>query len=948
MSRAAGVAATLLLSAALLAGCLSEESAGLAVSQAGQGPAVVHDPLLLPDPEIPYPNDLATRYDATSATGRRLNLAQGRPLEVERRLRRTLDRLDGFSTIGPISVAFDGPLDLSTVGPDTVQVYDVTPGSPELGRSIPLDFGGGAFPVTFSPRPIFAFEEHAELPDLLFGPDNDFDGKRISHYEVETNTLIFRPLLPLRERTTYAVVLTRGLLGADGEPIRSSLPFVNHASQTHALLPVADMVQGGASEIGFAWSFTTRSVAADLVAIRRGMDGEGPLSWLKDAHPPSFVSFLDTDVPNDGDGTVEGLPVDPRDHIYTLKPGMLPKLLGVLGLVTGGIDSLKYESVDYFVLGSLRTVDLRGPDGVIWVREGSGEVDHQESEATFLLSVPRATAEHQPPFPVILYNHGARTSRMELILIAESMARAGLAMIGIDAVGHGPFGGDLGKIIEREAPAELTPAVLSALIGGVAQAFLGADYEFDGKDINEILDDLAVHNLFRALFVDGRSTDVDGDGVLLSGDSYFVPSVFELVAAGQQTIADNFMVYRLLSRLEPGAVPAAISEPGKATLEELRPSFMAGDFNADGVLDIGGPDNRYYAMGTSLGGIHTSVLMAVEPGLVTGAPIVSGGGMTDMLVRTNLEGAVDAILAEAMGPAVVACPIEGGEEAALSWNNWALKCRDANTIGSAEEASGLPRVPIVPNGTAELTNLRLLAEALPAFADEDAVHTAAITEAGGFGATVAADIGDPLVLVLRDSDGEEVYRDEFAALREGLGRARNSPRLRRLIQVAQTAMDGSDPLAYARFLLREPIDGVPRNVLHVTDIGDRTVPFSTMVAWDRAVGLHGLDDPGALLITTAFLEHDALAGQKPYWDIDDLSQSGVGLGPLPLIQTTSGVSGVRHAATGHHEFIAVRDPDAPFDNATYFRNQILHFLATDGQEIRDDLCLEDGSCDFLP
>ena len=43
-------------------------------------------------------------------------------------------------------------------------------------------------------------------------------------YERESHTLIAQPLEPLRERTTYAVVVTRRLLDADGEPVGSPIP----------------------------------------------------------------------------------------------------------------------------------------------------------------------------------------------------------------------------------------------------------------------------------------------------------------------------------------------------------------------------------------------------------------------------------------------------------------------------------------------------------------------------------------------------------------------------------------------------------------------------------------------------------------------------------------------------------------------------------------------------
>ncbi|MFT7625991.1 MAG: hypothetical protein ACI9WU_005183, partial [Myxococcota bacterium] len=464
-----------------------------------------------------------------------------------------------------------------------------------------------------------------------------------------------------------------------------------------------------------------------------------------------------------------------------------------------------------------------------------------------------------------------------MLLICPVIARAGIAVIGIDAVGHGPFGGDLESLLEREA-ANIPRELVAALLGSLAQTLLGDDYEFNGKPLPEILDDMADHGLWRALFVDGRSEDLDGDGVLLSGDSYFLPNTFELAGNHMQTVIDNLALIRLVHGLDQSVVPAGI-DATTASAEELMKHMMVGDLDADGTIDFGGPDAKFYAAGTSLGGFHTSTLTAVEPLIRAAVPIVSGGGMIDVMMRTDLSDAVDNILAEPMGPAVVACPIPDLDppEAALTWNNWSLKCRDAATISVGESSSDLPRVALVPGGIVTMRNLRLLEDA-PEYHKEEAEHSNPIDASGGFSITVAADIGDPLELVIADADGAIVETHQFEARRAGLGRLRNSPRLRRLVQVAQSAMDFGDPLAWAPLLIREPL-AQPKNILHIAAIGDTTVPFSTMVAFDRAVGLLGLDEKTALQVTREFTSRDAFVG--PQWDIEDIQGlSDDSLGPL--------------------------------------------------------------------
>ena len=65
--------------------------------------------------------------------------------------------------------------------------------------------------------------------------------------------------------------------------------------------------------------------------------------------------------------------------------------------------------------------------------------------------------------------------------------------------------------------------------------------------------------------------------------------------------------------------------------------MLAGDFNADGVLDIGGKDVQISAAGTSLGGIHSLLFGAIEPEVEVVTPIVPGAGMLDILSRTGLR-----------------------------------------------------------------------------------------------------------------------------------------------------------------------------------------------------------------------------------------------------------------------------------------------------------------------
>ncbi|MBR58750.1 MAG: hypothetical protein CMH54_12110 [Myxococcales bacterium] len=913
------------------------------------GPQVIYDPLARPDPMVPFPNDIATRLVDNATTGRQLNFFTSSPLFHDRHLKKQMNRLDGFSINAPISVSFDAPLDLSTVQEDSIFVIDATPGSPSFGEAVPLDRTSAAYPINIKPRSLFPYDPWEHLPDLIFSEENVHDGEHITFYERETNTLFIRPYFPLRAKTTYAVLLTRDIKGEQGNPIHSPFEAINTADQTPVIQRVIDETGIAVEDIAFAWTFTTQSIGEDLIALRKGLDGEGDFAYLDELYPAQLGTVTDLDVTVDGDGTYadEGVPFSSTDHRFTLKPQFLAKIFAQIGDLTQGVNLTNFNSIDYLVFGTFAAPDFRSPDdNAVWVDLTHGTVDHAAKPVTFAISIPKETEEYKPPFPVIIHCHASRTSRLELSVIADQMAQYGFAMIGVDAAGHGPIGGDLHALLERQGD-DIPDDLAMFLLSYVGALLTGETIITGDMDLFEGLEALEGIGLWRTLFVEGRAEDHDKDGMLQSGDSYFVPNPFELSSAAMQTVMDNLFVLRWLKNLRQDQVPGpGLDTPRDASVEELMPYLLAGDFNADGRLDLGGLDNEYFATGVSLGGFHATVLLALDPDLKTGVPIVSSGGLTDVMIRSNLASAVDNVLSEAIGPLLIGCPVEdedGNPEISLSWNNHSSNCGNAVSI----EAGEFDRIPAFPNGTVELYNRRIHEEGGDAYM-ERALYVNPIFDDGGFQVAVSADKEDELELTVYDQDGNPVVEHTLSAPFSGYGHIRNTARLRRSVQQAQIAMDRTDPLSFARHLIREPLDNMePRNILHLADIGDRTVPFSSMVTLDRAIGLLGFDEQDAIDITLDFLAHDAFTGEPPYWDTDNLLGESDGKGPMPVIETSSGQSAVRYPAIEDHEYIITTADDGEFDWGNYSRNQMVYYLLTGGAEIMDDLCLEDSSCSWM-
>ena len=191
--------------------CSSDVPIYLAPAIDGIGPMVRFDVFHKPFAEIPIPNDFATRYDATSPTGRRLNASVlAGPTAWEQATRAELDKLSGWGTLAPITVSFSAPIDpevilkrhgndLFDTRDDAVLVLDVTHGSPTRCDAVPLDLGQGNYPQVLAEPQVYDADPRSQLQTLVFeeteedtngngeldlGEDTDMDGVQIGRAHV--------------------------------------------------------------------------------------------------------------------------------------------------------------------------------------------------------------------------------------------------------------------------------------------------------------------------------------------------------------------------------------------------------------------------------------------------------------------------------------------------------------------------------------------------------------------------------------------------------------------------------------------------------------------------------------------------------------------------------------------------------------------------------------------
>jgi hypothetical protein len=667
---------------------------GEKLTPAGDGPVVKFDLLHRPLPDIPLPNDVATFPDPTSRTGRRINASLVSPTIMESKLREAFDDMEGWGTTQPISVAFnrsatqspsEAAIDLSDFAArmqdadfdfsdDPIYVINLTTGLPVF-----MDAGTGMYPITLrDPWKYFANDPKASEPNLVFETqeegrgltqadyrpelDRDFDGvldhpntlgtqgiagvdNLLTWYERETDTLMLRPVVPLEERTEYAVVLTDRLRGGNRKPVRSPFQHIHHPEQPTATARVAsilsdktraayygDLAGTGLDHVAFAWTFTTQPTSEDLRLLRSGLYGKGPFARFQNDFPTDATILPasgKTENPDDAPNWQSDPLCKPRaKEPYILKlsdpdikkafKDVIEQLLGASKGETAGLLAA-LDNVDHFVIGTFKSPYLLGdpasidPDTRFHVNFKDGTGDVQTDDVPFFLAVPKATAQHKAPFPVTFHNHGVTGHSDEVLIYAGDFARQGIAMFSYDMPEHGVV---LGKGDKALAKAQLGGACLVP---------------------------------FVAAYVRGRTHDYNGDGIGDSGWMWWTSHIAHTRDNVRQGILDGFQAVRVLRSFDGQKMSTQdFNGDGKPDL--------AGDFDGDGVVDIGGPNVPYFTSGESLGAIISQLAGGIEPYYVASAQEGGGGGALAMDVAFRSYGVVESVTEQMLSPLVVSLP----------------------------------------------------------------------------------------------------------------------------------------------------------------------------------------------------------------------------------------------------------------------------------------------------
>ncbi len=925
------LALAVLGAAALLAGspvgcAVGSAPAGLQATPPGTGPAVVFDVFARPLPQIPFPNDIATVADPTSRTGVRVNASMVAPTQIESAARADLDEIEGWGTFVPMTVSFAkepgqpataAAIDLEGVAArmqgdswdltdDPVYLVNLTTGVPML-----LDMGNGNFPLSvWNPGDYYpndprvtennllfeTYEEGAGLSQADYRPslDTDFDGvldhpdtlgpagtypgidNLMSWYEREDDALVMRPILPLDEKTEYAVVLTDRLHGPDGQPVRSPFPDVYHPTQESGVRRLGqilgdatrsnyygDIAGSGLAHVAFAWTFTTQPVQSDMIELRDGIYGKGPLARLEKQFPPNadiFPAAGKSLAASDEPTGWQSLPecAGPSSTPYVIhwtdaKPAISVFIQQIFPLSPTALTELEAEldNVDYFVVGTFAAPYLVGsptstvPDLHFHMNFATGEGDVTTDQVHFWLAVPKAAGDAKPPFPVAYWQHGTGLFDTEMFLHAGHYAKQGIALAAIDAPGHGLY---------------LTPGEKD-----LAQALLAGQC-------------LAP---FTTALDSGRAIDLNGDGVPDSGGLIWSAHILRTRDNVRQGVLDAMGMTRVFKSFD-GTNRSTQDFNGDGTPD------LAGDFNGDGVVDVGGPNNRYFSSGGSLGGIIAQVLGAVDPSIVATAPVSGAAGFLDVALRGVVT--PTPVLEQTLGPLIVAVPAtsrppdSAGNETQCSPTQQSVRWVVNDLFNSLEiEIACLEPGELSTGMTVIVTDTA-----------NRQVRCARTLEGGAFRVPIPVSIGDPVAIEIYDapdvvesydgcvtvpgaplgrrvttweqaathygavadpsvsctsSAGCAQFRETFypvgsplVAPQEGIALFRQSPEFRKFTELSQGALDAADPVSFAPFYMLKPLPGLdgspmpPRPLLNVTTYGDNQVTTAAGLAFSRAAG----------------------------------------------------------------------------------------------------------------
>ncbi|PLX80892.1 MAG: lipase [Desulfuromonas sp.] len=399
-----------------------------------------------------------------------------------------INALDGFSTVAPITTTFSSGIDPTSLTPSTVRVFEVTLSG----------IGGGVVGVN---------------RELSFG--TEFVAT-LASTDASGSTLAILPLVPFKSSTSYLVMLSDGIRGANGfDPqvsahyLIAKTPVTLAGTPAEALEPVRQLVNSqeaaltGAgvdpNEIILSWTFTTQSVGVVLGAARSQTEASSLVN-------PASI------------GTTADL----------LPPGLSP---GIADIHVGTLEVPYYlDNADVDPTAPLFST-WNGVGGSLLTAYNPQPVVKSTETVSLLISVPNAGSGQTKPeggWKVAIFQHGVTSDRTAMLALADTMAAAGFALVAMDMPLHGlPPESPLYSGIERTFDLDLVNNTTGApgpdgVIDSSGKHFINLASLLTSRDnIRQAVADLfALTVALPVVDVDGGGADFNPEEIYFVGHSY--------------------------------------------------------------------------------------------------------------------------------------------------------------------------------------------------------------------------------------------------------------------------------------------------------------------------------------------------------------------------------------------------------------------------------------------
>jgi hypothetical protein len=462
----------------------------------------------------PFPTDYLTVPDAMQKTGMHLNLPLASCVTQYTSCQETglLEQFDGFSIRARAQVRFSAPIDTATLK-------------------------GAMFYVALNN--IESDEPGVNKPGEMVAADELI-------YDPVTNTAYAKPIAPLDQHRRYAFLVTDAVKDATGASVVRDPAF---SACLQASTTYCQMLSDAVSNISTAprglisaTIFTTMSATA----------------WLEHARDDlQFIPPLTTILSNGTFQVAKLAGITLHEQTGSIPPAFTDLSLPLNSTLLAGLGSV--------TIGSFQSPNFLGTDQTIApvASNPALPIPGSVTQVYFNALLP-ASPKPAAGYPVIIFGHGFGDSRFGgPTAVAPTMARAGFAIVAINAVGHG-FG-PLSTVSFTDASGNTT-----TLTAG------GRSVDLNGDGIIEPQEGCAIvapigygtRDCFRQTVVDllqlvraiRQGIDLDGDGKpdLDASRIYY----------GGQSL--GAMYGTILTALEPSMRAAALNVGGGSEIDIAR------------------------------------------------------------------------------------------------------------------------------------------------------------------------------------------------------------------------------------------------------------------------------------------------------------------------------------------------------------------------------------------